>query len=237
MTTRPPRFAIALTTAALAALTLAGCGGDNANSGPPVEDTGTVPPAVVVSIEGISEDDPDYPLNEQLVVSPEVGSGWISAPWGLAGETSASTTAIQLVYVAGETVCYGHAGFTVSETDDRVTIGSYLVKVDEPAGECQDGLWARKAGTITLSEPLGTRALYHAGVDALFDGYSFGLFDYTEEPTAPTAAPSTQVSTEDTTQPADDPTSIIDEATEPSTEAPDAASGTPETSPSAAGLE
>ncbi|MDR1825820.1 MAG: hypothetical protein LBR27_10935 [Bifidobacteriaceae bacterium] len=180
MTMLRARTVLACAAAALVAATLTACGGDSGDS-PAVEDQGTVPPAVLPSFTAPSgQPTPDDPLEEKLESGSQVQEGWVSAPWGLAAPVTSDTTELKIVYVAGETVCYGPGGFTVKEESGKVTVGAYLEKVAEPAGECLVGQWAYKWGTITLSEPLGSRELYHAGVDQMFDGFVWDPWEGTE---------------------------------------------------------
>ncbi|MDR3106661.1 MAG: hypothetical protein LBU05_00440 [Bifidobacteriaceae bacterium] len=156
-------------------------GGDEVTVGEPKLDDSTV--------SGLNPDDLDQ-LDTELTRLPQPGEslapdgqaeglpakpedGWISAPWVSVVKPDPNSQGIQILYVAGDVECHGSAGFTLEETDSKVTLGAYVFK-SQQASECPDnGSIASKWGTVKLAKPLGDRELYHAGLDEPFADLSF----------------------------------------------------------------
>ncbi|MDR2378003.1 MAG: hypothetical protein LBD70_01060 [Bifidobacteriaceae bacterium] len=149
--------------AALAAAALTACGdaGDGDTDKPQVDD-GTVVVRDPTQLEA---------LDAELATEPQPGEGWLSAPWGNVSMPRADSQELQIYYVAGDTECYAHAGFTLDESDSQVTLGSYVHKV-EGATDCPENpARAFKWGTVKLANPLGERQLVHAALDDPYRDY------------------------------------------------------------------
>ncbi|MDR2453785.1 MAG: hypothetical protein LBD51_04415 [Bifidobacteriaceae bacterium] len=175
---------------ALAALGLAACGsaGDEQTT-KPYDDDGTIPVALLPAPQG--EEAAVEGLEETLATAAKAEAGWVSAPWALAAPAVKDATELQIIYVAGDTTCYSAAGFTLDESNSKVTVGAYTLKV-EGAQDCPaNPAGAFKWGTIKLGQPLGERALVHAGVDEIYQDFSWGPFATAaavEEPSPTTPA-------------------------------------------------
>ncbi|MDR2379980.1 MAG: hypothetical protein LBE08_02185, partial [Bifidobacteriaceae bacterium] len=151
---------LAYLAAVCAALALAGCGdqvGEQGKTGQPYDDDGTVPAQLLPAPSG--DDAVVEGLDEPLQVAAEPASGWLSAPWALAGPLDEASTEAAIIYVAGDAGCYAHAGFTLDESGSKVTIGSYTAEVPEATDCPANPAGAFKWGTIKLGQPLGERAL------------------------------------------------------------------------------
>ncbi|MDR2380057.1 MAG: hypothetical protein LBE08_02585 [Bifidobacteriaceae bacterium] len=168
---------------------LVGCASSDAEAqaGEPVKDDGRVLDYVLPA----PAEDGGVPegLDEVLVAAGRADSGWISAPWALAAKPGPDATEIQIVYVAGDITCYSHAGFTLDESNSKVTIGSYTVKSADTSPCPEQPPAAVKWGTIKLGEPLGERTLVHAGVAALYEDFAWDTyFTKQADPAAPAAS-------------------------------------------------
>ncbi|MDR2565969.1 MAG: hypothetical protein LBC97_07900 [Bifidobacteriaceae bacterium] len=141
------------------ATTLSACGsggGEETKTSEPQVDDGTV---VVRDPAELAQ------LDEELPTGDKPEDGWISAPWGNVAKPAPDSQELQIYYVDGDTVCYGHAGFTLEESDSKVTVGVYVLKVPD-AGDCpSDPARAFKWGTVKLAKPLGDRELVHAALE------------------------------------------------------------------------
>ena len=151
--------------AALAMGALAACGDDGGESS---VDQGVVKPWPIE----------ENSFGEVLKMQDKPEAGWLSAPWGLGQEVNQDSRTVSIVYVAGDTQCYGPAGFTLVETKNRVIIGAYTIAVTpdddaspEPCPDSPARAW--KYGTVQLAEPLGNRQLAHAPVNALYADYTW----------------------------------------------------------------
>jgi len=116
---------------------------------------------------------PEENFVEELVTQAKPDSGWLSAPWGLGMEVGPDSTTVPIIYVAGDALCYGPAGFTLDESGSKVTIGAYTKLVDlgedhDPADCPTNPVAAWKYGHIVLAEPLGNRELVHAGLNDIY---------------------------------------------------------------------
>jgi len=116
---------------------------------------------------------PEENFAEELVTQAKADGGWLSAPWGLGQEVGPDSTTVPIIYVAGDALCYGPAGFTLDESDSKVTIGAYTKLVDlgedhDPADCPTNPVAAWKYGHIALAKPLGERELVHAGLNDLY---------------------------------------------------------------------
>lgn len=183
--------ALRLAPALLAIGLIAGCSG---GGNPATVDTGVVQPWPM----------PEHYFDVDLATQATPDDGWLSAPWGLGRAIGPDDKAVPIIYVAGDTVCYGPAGFTLEETDSKVTIGSYTVRTaaddgegeaegTEAAQECPSNpVAAWKYGTINLTDPLGKRELVHVGLDELYSEFTWPEVPDTpaEQPTAATPAAS-----------------------------------------------
>ncbi|MDR2373691.1 MAG: hypothetical protein LBD77_06275 [Bifidobacteriaceae bacterium] len=168
----PAVHGLCLGLASLLALGAGGCGGsDEAKITDPRPDDG----AAVLMVQ---PDTPDNGLDRELETTTEPEDFWLSAPWAVAVAPSADADEIVITYVDGDTQCYAHTGFTVDETDSKVTIGAYVGKVagagTESGNPCPDNpARAFKWGTVKLKEPLGERELFHAGLAELFQDFTW----------------------------------------------------------------
>jgi hypothetical protein len=182
-----------------------GCGsggGEETKTSEPKVDDG----ATVLKVD---PEQPDNGLDEVLETAVEPEDGWVS-PWSLAVEPSPDAGELVITYVAGDTQCYGPAGFTLEESDSQVTVGAYVVQVEGAADCPDDPARATKWGTVKLAQPLGERELVHAGVAQLFDGFSWGS-------SAPPVAPS-QTPAQEGGGDADDADDADDDATQDAAE-------------------
>jgi hypothetical protein len=164
-------------TAALAALALAGCGAsgsDENKTGKPHDDDGTVPSLVLPAPS--EEGGPVEGMDEVLQTAAKAEGAWVSAPWALAAAPDKASTDLQIVYVAGDTACYAHAGFTLEESDSKVTLGSYTTKNPDVSACPTSPAGAFKWGTVKLGQPLGDRTLVHAGVADLYSDFNWSMF-------------------------------------------------------------
>ncbi|MDR2347875.1 MAG: hypothetical protein LBD90_04515 [Bifidobacteriaceae bacterium] len=162
--------------AVAAALALAACaaGDEETKIGEPQEDDGTVAGLLLPSPP--QDDAVPEGLDEKLPTAAQAEDGWISAPWALAAAPSKDAVELQIIYVAGDTECYGPAGFTLDESDSKVTVGAYTAKRADAKDCPSQPAGAFKWGTVALGRPLGQRALEHAGVAALYDGFSWAPY-------------------------------------------------------------
>ncbi|MDR2113673.1 MAG: hypothetical protein LBO75_00140 [Bifidobacteriaceae bacterium] len=182
------RFRTAALVAALA-LVLTACG-DSKNQGEnakPHPDKGTVP--AVLLPQPKESDEPPEGLDEVLKTQGKPDDGWLSAPWAQAAKDQKKSTDLAIIYVDGDTKCYGHAGFTLDESSSKVTVGSYVKKV-EGAKDCpKNPAGAFKWGTVKLAEPLGDRELVHEGIDQQYSDFTWDK--YVQQKAKPEAPAST----------------------------------------------
>ncbi|MDR3359945.1 MAG: hypothetical protein LBO20_04735 [Bifidobacteriaceae bacterium] len=176
-----PKTSLALLAAAAMALTACGSG-DKSETGPPRNDDGTVVGLLVPA--PLEPDSEPEGLDLKLTTQPSARPDWISAPWALATKPAKDSVEIRIVYVAGDTKCYGPAGFTVEETDTKVAIGAYTLKQPDSSACPSQPASAFKWGTIALGKPLGERALVHQGVATVYDGFDWERYKG-ERPTPP----------------------------------------------------
>ncbi|MDR1633691.1 MAG: hypothetical protein LBS27_01945 [Bifidobacteriaceae bacterium] len=158
------RLLIALTCLGLATA-LSGCGssgGDETETNEPKVDDGTV---VVGDPKALDQ------LDEELPIADKVEEGWISAPWGNVTKPDPDSQELQIYYVDGDTVCYGHAGFSLDEADSKVTVGVYVLKVPDATDCPANPARAFKWGTVKLAKPLGDRELVHVGLQTPYQDF------------------------------------------------------------------
>jgi hypothetical protein len=180
---------------AAVALTACGNGGDDKDASKPHDDDGIIPNQI---LPPPSEDSGEIVgMDEVLPTVAKPESGWLSAPWALASQADKAATEIQIVYVDGDTRCYGHAGFTLDESNSKVTVGSYTAKDPDGADCPSNPAGAFKWGTVKLAEPLGDRTLVHVGVDSLYSGFS-----WVQHAGSPASAPPVEPESETESDPA-----------------------------------
>ncbi|MDR0626527.1 MAG: hypothetical protein LBG11_04575 [Bifidobacteriaceae bacterium] len=164
---------LALLSGLIAAVTLTACGGDSeTDTGDPITDDGSIPKSLLLG-PTTGPDDQLVGLDEELKTAEKPEDGWISAPWADAATPDPEQAELRIIYVAGDTECYAHAGFTAQETNSEVTIGSYVKKAEGASGCPSSPAAAYKWGTVKLAEPLGDRKLVHAGVANLYKDFAW----------------------------------------------------------------
>jgi hypothetical protein len=136
---------------------LAGCTSSGAVTVPTAADASAVTDPKVVASAPVGA---EGSIQEAVPVTTTAGN--TSMPWKFV-ELSPDGRKIQVVYVAGGG-CTTFVGFVVTETSTAVTLaasGATDMTQKACAAYAKTG-----AGTVTLAEPLGTRALWHGPVSA-----------------------------------------------------------------------
>lgn len=165
---------LAIIAATFAAFALTACSPASPQDvAPEKDDDGTV----ITDFGQVSETEgPVGGIDEALPTTADVDENWISAPWALAGTVDKDSVEVPIIYVWGNQQCEAHATyapegsaegnpvFGLEETEQTVTIGSYVVSTLEGSPCPTPALYAYKWGTIKLAEPLGDRKLVHAGL-------------------------------------------------------------------------
>lgn len=134
---------------------LAGCTSNGPTIVPTAADASAMKdPKVAASAPGWAQG------NIQQAVPVATTPGNTKLPWRFVS-LSADGRKIQVVYVAGGG-CTTFVGFVVTETSSSVTLtasGDTDFTQKECSAEARTG-----AGTVTLAEPLGSRALWHGPI-------------------------------------------------------------------------
>jgi len=97
---------------------------------------------------------------------PTAGSaGDLSLPWAFISLAD-DQQHIHVAYIAGDKYCVNFVGFRVAETQAKVELTAVGKYTSTPPASVCPAMLVQGAGTVTLSSPLGNRALYHAAVSA-----------------------------------------------------------------------
>lgn len=95
-------------------------------------------------------------------LGPHVHGHLLSMPWELLGVRDGGKS-LAIFYASGDDYDIKHIGFRVFETDTSVEL--IAVSRDTSSGGEEPGNYATNAALISLSRPLGQRALLHAPTD------------------------------------------------------------------------
>jgi hypothetical protein len=150
---------------------LTACGGNGGGTNKEAKSDDGVIPALVFP----APEEPDalpVGMDAELPAQAKAEDDWLSAPWAIALVPDPDSQDLMIAYVDGDTICLGHAGFTLDETKSKVTVGAYVKRVADK--DCPDDpARAFKWGTIKLAQPLGDRELMHTGVDEIYKDFSW----------------------------------------------------------------